>query len=48
MFISHTVRSDEAAYRLTAGVVDARNRAEEIGSVRSWLRNSSAAVSIAR
>jgi len=33
MFISHTVRSDEAAYRLTAVGVDARNRAEEIGSV---------------
>lgn len=33
MFISHTVRSDEATYRLTAVGVDARNRAEEIGSV---------------
>lgn len=33
MFISHTVRSDESTYRLTAVGVDARNRAEEIASV---------------
>ena len=33
MFISHTVRSDEATYRYTAVGVDARNRAEEIASV---------------
>lgn len=33
MFISHTVRSDEATYRNTAVGVDARNRAEEIESV---------------
>jgi UPF0042 nucleotide-binding protein len=33
MFISHTVRSDEANYRYTAVGVDARNRPEEIASV---------------
>jgi UPF0042 nucleotide-binding protein len=33
MFISHTVRSDQSTYRLTAVGVDARNRAEEIASV---------------
>jgi UPF0042 nucleotide-binding protein len=33
MFISHTVRSDEANYRHTAVGVDARNRPEEIASV---------------
>ena len=33
MFISHTVRSDEAVYRLTAVGVDARNRPAEIASV---------------
>lgn len=33
MFIAHTVRSDETAYRHTAIGVDARNRAEEISSV---------------
>jgi UPF0042 nucleotide-binding protein len=33
MFISHTVRSDQSTYKLTAVGVDARNRAEEIASV---------------
>lgn len=32
-FISHTVRSDESQYRLTAIGIDARNRAEDIQSV---------------
>ncbi len=33
MFVSHTVRSGEPAYRLTAVGIDARNRASEIASV---------------
>ena len=33
MFITHTVQSDEPAYRFTAVGIDARNRAAEIASV---------------
>jgi UPF0042 nucleotide-binding protein len=38
MFISHTVRSDEATYRRTGVGVDARNRAAEIASVPELVR----------